>query len=230
LFSSFSFSPISFSSSNSLIHFIKANYSSIVTSVSFERYNLGPNSSLISDLSNLTDVHSYLSYLGFQTIPMISSYPYPPAFLSWMRQVFSNPTPFLSSLISEAKLWGYAGYCFDWEPTVTPEPQVRVFFFFFFYFSIFFSSIFSFLLLLSPSSISSLTSFRSSLFSSLLCFVYLSHSLSPSFPNCSLLSGRNRLRQFPPTRKHRTSLQWSSCHNSFRCLVSHLELDTPGSD
>jgi hypothetical protein len=76
--------------------------------------------------TNLTDVHPYLTYLGFQTIPMISSYPYPPQFLDWMRQVFANPTPFINSLICDAKLYGYSGYNVDWEPTTTPEPQDAV--------------------------------------------------------------------------------------------------------
>ena len=57
------------------------------TAASFELFNLGPNSTLI--VNNLTAVAAQLSALGLQTHAMVSSFPYPPEFLTWMRQVFA---------------------------------------------------------------------------------------------------------------------------------------------
>jgi len=69
---------------------------------------------------------------------VISSYPYPPDFLSWMRQVFANPQPFIDACLSEYVLImilgffltshralkeGYTGYNVDWEPTTTATSQ-----------------------------------------------------------------------------------------------------------
>lgn len=47
---------------------------------------------------------------------MVSSYPYPPQFIFWMREVFHNPQPFIDSCISEAQQNGYTGFNIDWEP------------------------------------------------------------------------------------------------------------------
>ena len=47
---------------------------------------------------------------------MVSSYPYPPQFIVWMREVFKNPQPFIDSCISEAQYYGYTGFNIDWEP------------------------------------------------------------------------------------------------------------------
>jgi hypothetical protein len=85
------------------------------TDVSFELFNLGPNSTLI--VNNLTRVSNQLNALGLGTWPMISSYPYPPEFLTWMRQVFATPQPFFDSVISSAKKIGATGLNIDWEPT-----------------------------------------------------------------------------------------------------------------
>jgi len=85
------------------------------TDVSFELFNLGPNSTLI--VNNLTRVSNPLTALGLGTWPMVSSYPYPPEFLTWMRQVFATPQPFFDSVISSAKLIGATGLNIDWEPT-----------------------------------------------------------------------------------------------------------------
>jgi len=92
-----------------------ANHKDILTGVSFEAYNLGSGSQLVKN--NLTSVHKQISALGLETLAMISSYPYPPDFLSWMRQVFANPKPFIDACISEALKEGYTGYNVDWEPT-----------------------------------------------------------------------------------------------------------------
>jgi hypothetical protein len=91
--------------------------------VSTERYNLGANSTLIRG-ANLTDSVKLLRSLG-SNIPihaMVSSYPYPPQFASWMRQVFANPEPFFDALLNEATAFGLAGFNIDWEPTSDVEP------------------------------------------------------------------------------------------------------------
>jgi hypothetical protein len=99
---------------------------SVFTGVAFEDYNLGANSSLIKN--NLTQVAGPLAALGLQRWAMISSYPYPPAFLTWMRQVFAQPAPFISACIAAARAENLTGFNVDWEPTSgngapTPEPQ-----------------------------------------------------------------------------------------------------------
>lgn len=83
--------------------------------MAFEKYNLGPNSTLL--FNNLTNVDKNLSVMGLETWPMISSWPYPPQFLEWMRDVFDNPMPFLNSLLKEALKYNYTGYNIDFEPT-----------------------------------------------------------------------------------------------------------------
>eukprot|EP01119_Soliformovum_irregulare_P021167 TRINITY_DN6997_c0_g1_i3.p1 TRINITY_DN6997_c0_g1~~TRINITY_DN6997_c0_g1_i3.p1 ORF type:complete len:220 (+),score=44.55 TRINITY_DN6997_c0_g1_i3:76-735(+) len=83
--------------------------------MSFELYNLGPNSELI--INNLTLVGPTLKEMGLETLPMVSSYPYPPQFLSWMRELFKNPRPFMDKAIAELQRTGYSGYNLDFEPT-----------------------------------------------------------------------------------------------------------------
>lgn len=53
----------------------------ILQSVSFEAFNLGPDSQL--ELNNLSSVHAALHAAGLATYPMVSSFPYPPQFLDW---------------------------------------------------------------------------------------------------------------------------------------------------
>lgn len=84
------------------------------TGVSFEDYNLGPNSTLIKN--NLTQVASLIPST-LQRWAMISSYPYPPDFLYWMRDVFTNPQPFIDSCLAAAKTEKLSGFNIDWEPT-----------------------------------------------------------------------------------------------------------------
>lgn len=61
-----------------------------VTAVSFERYNLGANGTLVVN-TDLYPVGWRLNKMGLETYPMISSWPYPPAFLDWMRYVEDSP-------------------------------------------------------------------------------------------------------------------------------------------
>jgi len=91
-----------------------ANHAEVFTMVSFEMFNLGPNSQLI--LNNLTLVVDALKALNLKTEAMISSYPYPKEFIVWMRQLFANPDPFFADCITQAMKYGYTGYHVDFEP------------------------------------------------------------------------------------------------------------------
>ena len=97
----------------------------IVDSVSFEKYTLGPNSTLVDN--NLTSVSWKLNAAGIDTIPLLSSFPHPPEFIQWMRQVFQNPEPFIDSCIHESRKYNYNGWNLDWEPTddVTEEDGIQ---------------------------------------------------------------------------------------------------------
>lgn len=93
----------------------------LLSAVSFEKYTLGPNSTLVDN--NLTEVASEIIATGLEAWPLLSSFPHPPEFIDWMRTVFKYPAPFIQSCISEAKKYNYTGYNLDWEPTddVTAE-------------------------------------------------------------------------------------------------------------
>ena len=98
-----------------------------LNSVAFELYNLGPGGALVTNA--LTAVGPSLRAMGFQTYPMISSYPYPPEFLSWMRQLWETPSigqMLIGQMKKEAATNGWAGYQVDWEPTATATPQDAV--------------------------------------------------------------------------------------------------------
>jgi len=90
------------------------SHASVLAAVSFEMYNLGPNSTLV--LNNLTQVCPTIKKAGLETYPMISSYPYPPQFIEWMRQVFANPQPFITQCLQQATMNGFTGFNIDWEP------------------------------------------------------------------------------------------------------------------
>ncbi|RYH05953.1 hypothetical protein EON65_43485 [archaeon] len=98
-----------------------SDHKDIISAVSFEKYTLGPNSSLVDN--NLTEVASRINGLNLEAWPLLSSFPHPPEFIDWMRQVFANPQPFINSCVLEAQRYGYVGYNLDWEPTddVTSE-------------------------------------------------------------------------------------------------------------
>lgn len=89
--------------------------SSVLNAAAFELFNLGPNSTLV--VNNLTQVAGTLHGDGIPTFAMVSSYPYPPDFLLWMRQVFANPAPFIDACITAAKQYSLTGFNIDWEPT-----------------------------------------------------------------------------------------------------------------
>lgn len=93
----------------------------VVSAVSFERFNLGPNSTLVVN-SDLTNVAPILKAAGFVTVAMVSSFPYPPEFIVWMRQVFANPGPFMQNLLAELIAHSIDGVNIDWEPTTGVLP------------------------------------------------------------------------------------------------------------
>lgn len=90
-------------------------HQNILTAVSFEKYTLGPNSTLVDN--QLTEVASEINKMGLEAWPLLSSFPHPVEFMDWMRQVFQQPDPFIESCVSEAKKYNYVGYNLDWEPT-----------------------------------------------------------------------------------------------------------------
>jgi hypothetical protein len=96
-------------------------HKSSITAISFEKYTLGPNSTLVDN--NLTAVSGRINALGLEAWPLLSSYPHVPEFIDWMRDVFITPEPFIEACISAAKRFHYIGYNLDWEPTddVTEE-------------------------------------------------------------------------------------------------------------
>lgn len=103
-----------------------ATNTSVFTGVAFEDYNLGPNSTLVKN--NLTQVAPAIKQLGLQRWAMISSYPYPPQFLTWMRQAFAAPQPFIEACLAAARAADLTGFNVDWEPVSgsgapTPTPQ-----------------------------------------------------------------------------------------------------------
>ena len=89
-------------------------------------YLPGANSTLVTN-TNLTDPTLTISSIGLESWPLLTSYPHPPEFIDWMREVFANPDPFITSSIEEAKQFNYNGYNLDWEPTddVTDEDGVE---------------------------------------------------------------------------------------------------------
>ena len=89
--------------------------STIFSAASFEDYNLGANSTLVKN--DLTQVAGPIRQLGLETWAMVSSYPYPPEFLSWMRQVFADPEPFIDACLRAAAEEHLTGFNIDWEPT-----------------------------------------------------------------------------------------------------------------
>jgi len=93
----------------------------LISGVSFEVFNLGPHSQLLRN--NFTNVGDRLRNWGLETFPMISSFPYPPDFIDWLRQLFKQPHPFISAAVQQAKIRGYSGFNVDFEPTAHATPE-----------------------------------------------------------------------------------------------------------
>lgn len=94
----------------------------VLNAASFEDFNLGLNNAGFPSLvkNNLTQVAPSLQQLGVQRYAMISSYPYPPQFLTWMRQLFASPDAFIAECIAAAKAENLTGFNIDFEPVVAP--------------------------------------------------------------------------------------------------------------
>ncbi|EFA83317.1 hypothetical protein PPL_04107 [Heterostelium album PN500] len=88
---------------------------SLLTLVAYERFNLGPNSTLINN--NFTNVLPNITSYGLKGLSMISTYPWGrPETIEWCRQLFENPQPFIDSAIQYSLTEGFYGYNVDIEP------------------------------------------------------------------------------------------------------------------
>jgi hypothetical protein len=86
-----------------------------LTSISYEMYQLGSDSTLIA--LNLTDVTSLaLNDWKMGAFPMIIS-----VNISNLRSLWSNPQPFIDSAINEASKYSFSGFNIDFEPRYGPE-------------------------------------------------------------------------------------------------------------
>ena len=88
----------------------------LFTAAAFELYNLGARSTLV--VNNLTRVSAGIAATGIPARwAMLSSYPYPPQFLAYMRQVFAQPAPFIAACVAVLKADPtITGFNVDWEP------------------------------------------------------------------------------------------------------------------
>jgi hypothetical protein len=95
--------------------------SDILSGVSFELYTLADDCVLSNfDYMNMTHVNQDIIEMGLDNWPMISSWPHPPEFITWIRKVIYDDEcsqKFINEAISEAKKNNYFGYNLDWEPT-----------------------------------------------------------------------------------------------------------------
>lgn len=97
--------------------------SSVFTAVAFEDFNLGPNSTLV--FNNLTAVAAKIRAADLAPYAMVSSFPYPPQFLEYMRSVFADPEPFIQACLDAARAQGIAGFNIDWEPQTGESPTAK---------------------------------------------------------------------------------------------------------
>ena len=108
-------------------------YKEIFSGVSFELYTLGANCELIK-WHNITQVNNDIQQMGYEVYPMVSSWPHPPQFIDWMRQVIGQESGdastacgdrFIDSAIQQGISGNYNGYNLDWEPTdSSSDPSV----------------------------------------------------------------------------------------------------------
>lgn len=92
-----------------------SNHLDVVTAISFEKYTLGPNATLVT--FDITEVAANVTAMGVESWPLLSSWPHPEEFMQWMRQAFAHPEVFTAQCVAEAKKYNYTGYNLDWEPT-----------------------------------------------------------------------------------------------------------------
>lgn len=97
-------------------------HADVVDAVSFEQFNLGPNSTLL-DNPTLSSVALPLKAAGFSTFAMVSSFPYPPDFIFWLRELFANPGPFVAQCVAASAKFNLTGLNLDFEPASGVTPQ-----------------------------------------------------------------------------------------------------------
>lgn len=97
-------------------------HADVVDAVSFEQFNLGPNSTLL-DNPSLSSVALSLNEAGFSTFAMVSSYPYPPDFIFWLRELFANPAQFTAQCVLASRKFNLTGLNLDFEPATGVTPQ-----------------------------------------------------------------------------------------------------------
>jgi len=88
---------------------LQANSASL-TAVSFEDYDLGPNSAFI--INNFTNVNDDIHNMGLLAFPMITT-----VNLTWLRELFAKPEPFIQAAVQRAQEQNHDGYNIDFEPT-----------------------------------------------------------------------------------------------------------------
>ncbi|KAJ6226592.1 chitinase [Anaeramoeba flamelloides] len=95
---------------------IQDNFKTIGQVVSFEKFNLGSNSYLVTN--NLTDAMKTLKTYGTPTLmPMISTFGETAhEQLKNCRELFINPDPFIKQAVETALSEGFQGYSIDLEP------------------------------------------------------------------------------------------------------------------
>jgi len=105
------------------IQTIKQVSQNSLTSISYERYALNSEGRFILyPHKNLSDVYYQLKEVKafdgkpLELYPMITSNPYPDAFIDWMRLLFQNPQPFIDEAVRVAVSRNYTGYNVDFEP------------------------------------------------------------------------------------------------------------------
>lgn len=98
----------------------------LLSGVSFELYTLGGDCNIRKYTSadvapnGLTQVASNVRAAGLDIWPMISSWPHPDSFITWMRKLFDDEAcaeTFITQAVAEAQMNGYTGFNVDFEPT-----------------------------------------------------------------------------------------------------------------
>jgi hypothetical protein len=93
----------------------------VLSGVSFEKYTLGDNCQLVTNEA-LSDVNGAVIASGLDNWPMMSSYPHPPEFMTWMRKVIYSEECgnfFIDQAIREAEENNFVGFNLDWEPVLS---------------------------------------------------------------------------------------------------------------
>jgi spore germination protein YaaH len=92
-------------------------HSDIISKVSFEKYDLGWNSTLI--VNNFTSVVEEIKSIGLETYPMITT-----VNPLKIEQLVKNPQPFIDECVNLAVKYNYTGYDIDFEPKNVTTPTL----------------------------------------------------------------------------------------------------------